>query len=86
MAHIVDNKLGLDINEIMLPHTILMRANIEDRVPTAHIMYRFYEMRQVYSTILKGMVNTKFCDGIISVINFNLEVKKVARHKTAIAQ
>ncbi|MCV4808631.1 cyanase, partial [Escherichia coli] len=41
-------------------------------------MYRFYEMLQVYGTTLKALVHEKFGDGIISAINFKLDVKKVA--------
>ena len=40
--------------------------------------YRFYEMLQVYGTTLKALVHEKFGDGIISAINFKLDVKKVA--------
>ncbi|MBA4434895.1 cyanase, partial [Escherichia coli] len=48
------------------------------RIPTDPTMYRFYEMLQVYGTTLKALVHEKFGDGIISAINFKLDVKKVA--------
>lgn len=46
-------------------------------LPTAPTIYRFYEMLQVYGTTLKALVHEKFGDGIISAINFRLDVKKV---------
>ena len=53
-------------------------AALHDRIPTDPTMYRFYEMLQVYGTTLKALVHEKFGDGIISAINFKLDVKKVA--------
>lgn len=39
--------------------------------------YRFYEMVQVYGTTLKALVHEQSGDGIISAINFKLDIKKV---------
>ncbi len=55
---------------------IAPRGRIDDRIPTDPTMYRFYEMLQVYGTTLKALVHEKFGDGIISAINFKLDVKK----------
>ena len=69
--------LQLD-DDILLLQTIPVRGSIEDRVPTDPTMYRFYEMLQVYDTTLKALIHEKFGDGIISAINFKLDVKKVS--------
>ena len=45
--------------------------------PTDPTIYRFYEMVQVYGTTLKALVHEKFGDGIISAINFRLNIEKV---------
>jgi len=76
-AELVGRKLALDADAVALLQTIPMRGSIEDRVPTDPTMYRFYEMLQVYGTTLKALVHEKFGDGIISAINFRLDVKKV---------
>ncbi|KVO45916.1 cyanate hydratase [Burkholderia ubonensis] len=73
----VGKKLDLDADAVALLQTIPLRGSIEDRVPTDPTMYRFYEMLQVYGTTLKALVHEKFGDGIISAINFKLDVKKV---------
>ncbi|CDH01355.1 cyanase [Xenorhabdus bovienii] len=78
VANIVGKKLDLDSDAVMLLQTIPVRGSIEDRIPTDPTMYRFYEMLQVYGTTLKVLVHEKFGDGIISAINFKLDVKKVA--------
>ncbi|CDH20559.1 cyanase [Xenorhabdus bovienii] len=78
VANIVGKKLDLDSDAVMLLQTIPVRGSIEDCIPTDPTMYRFYEMLQVYGTTLKVLVHEKFGDGIISAINFKLDVKKVA--------
>ncbi|RML90044.1 Cyanate hydratase [Pseudomonas syringae pv. maculicola] len=40
-------------------------------------IYRFHEMVQVYGTTLKALVHEQFGDGIISAINFKLDIRKV---------
>ncbi|GAA5017477.1 cyanase [Streptomyces siamensis] len=54
------------------------RGSIPGGIPTDPTIYRFYEMIQVYGTTLKALVHEQFGDGIISAINFKLDVKKVA--------
>ncbi|AQS41843.1 MAG: Cyanate hydratase [Candidatus Tokpelaia hoelldobleri] len=73
----VGSKLDLDEDAILLLQAIPLRGSIEDRVPTDPTVYRFYEMLQVYGTTLKALVHEKFGDGIISAINFKLDIKKV---------
>ncbi|ARD11677.1 cyanase [Pseudomonas savastanoi] len=56
--------------------TIPLRGNVED-VSSDPTIYRFHEMVQVYGTTLKALVHEQFGDGIISAINFKLDIKKV---------
>ncbi|MEU1692664.1 cyanase [Streptomyces hirsutus] len=77
-AKAVAELLGLDDDAVMLLQTIPTRGSIGDSVPTDPTIYRFYEILQVYGTTLKALVHEQFGDGIISAINFKLDVKKVA--------
>ncbi|MGB8405429.1 MAG: cyanase [Mycobacterium sp.] len=70
--------LGLDADDAKLLQTIPTRGSIPGGIPTDPTIYRFYEMLQVYGTTLKALVHEQFGDGIISAINFKLDVKKVA--------
>jgi cyanate lyase len=70
--------LDLDDDATTLLQTIPTRGSIPGGVPTDPTIYRFYEMLQVYGTTLKALVHEQFGDGIISAINFKLDVKKVA--------
>jgi cyanate lyase len=45
-------------------------------VPTDPLIYRFYEIMQVYGMALKAVIHEKFGDGIMSAIDFTLEVEK----------
>lgn len=45
-------------------------------VPTDPLIYRFYEIMQVYGMPLKDVIHEKFGDGIMSAIDFTLDVEK----------
>ncbi len=76
-ARTVAAKLGLDDDAVLLLQTIPLRGSIPGGVPTDPTIYRFYEMLQVYGSTLKALVHEQFGDGIISAINFRLDIKKV---------
>jgi cyanate lyase len=46
-------------------------------VPTDPLIYRFYEIMQVYGLTLKDVIQEKFGDGIMSAIDFTMDVQKV---------
>ena len=45
-------------------------------VPTDPLVYRFYEILQVYGMPLKAVIHEKFGDGIMSAIDFTLTVAR----------
>ena len=45
-------------------------------VPTDPLIYRFYEIMQVYGMPLKSVIHERFGDGIMSAIDFTLDVDK----------
>jgi cyanate lyase len=45
-------------------------------VPTDPLVYRFYEILQVYGMPLKAVIHEKFGDGIMSAIDFTMDVEK----------
>ncbi|OYD69951.1 cyanase [Rhodococcus sp. OK302] len=77
-AKTVAAKLDLDEDAVRLLQSIPLRGSIPGGVPTDPTIYRFYEMLQVYGATLKALVHEQFGDGIISAINFKLDIKKVA--------
>ncbi|MDJ0359608.1 cyanase [Rhodococcus sp. H29-C3] len=77
-ADAVAELLGLGADDAMALQAIPSRGSIPGGIPTDPTIYRFYEMLQVYGTTLKALIHEQFGDGIISAINFKLDVKKVA--------
>jgi cyanate lyase len=45
-------------------------------VPTDPLIYRFYEIMQVYGMPMKEVIHEKFGDGIMSAIDFTLDIEK----------
>ncbi len=45
-------------------------------VPTDPLIYRFYEIMQVYGMPLKDVIQEKFGDGIMSAIDFTMHIDK----------
>ncbi|QHV00969.1 cyanase [Synechocystis sp. CACIAM 05] len=45
-------------------------------VPTDPLIYRFYEIMQVYGMPMKEVIHEKFGDGIMSAIDFTLDVER----------
>jgi cyanate lyase len=52
------------------------RGALETAVPTDPTIYRFYEVLQVYGPTIKELIHEEFGDGIMSAINFRLDVRR----------
>jgi len=50
-------------------------------VPTDPLIYRFYEMINVYGPTLKEIIHEEFGDGIMSAIDFDMVVCRVKHEK-----
>ncbi|WP_022949687.1 cyanase [Methylohalobius crimeensis] len=49
-----------------------------DQIPTDPVIYRFHEVIGVYGETLKELIHEKFGDGIMSAIDFSMEIDKEA--------
>lgn len=45
-------------------------------VPTDPLIYRFYELVNVYGTTFKALIHEEFGDGIMSTIDFNMDLTR----------
>ncbi len=54
-----------------------MRGSLETDVPTDPTIYRIHEITQVYGTTIKALIHEEFGDGIMSAINFNMDIERV---------
>ncbi|MEM1293573.1 MAG: cyanase, partial [Cyanobacteria bacterium P01_H01_bin.162] len=53
-----------------------VKGSLDPVVPTDPLIYRFYEIMQVYGMPIKTVVHEKFGDGIMSAIDFTIDVEK----------
>jgi cyanate lyase len=53
------------------------KGSLPSVVPTDPLIYRFYEIMQVYGTTLKEVIHERFGDGIMSAIDFTMDVERV---------
>lgn len=53
------------------------RGALDTAVPVDPTIYRFYEVLQVYGPTIKELIHEQFGDGIMSAVNFRLEVERV---------
>ncbi|MBX2858440.1 MAG: cyanase [Cellvibrionaceae bacterium] len=69
-------KLGLSQEEIALLTTVPYRGSLGQAVPTDALVYRFYEIIQVYGTTLKALIEEEFGDGIMSAIDYSMDIQR----------
>ncbi|TFV61389.1 cyanase [Mycobacterium sp. PS03-16] len=70
--------LGLDESVLPVLAAVPMRGGLPTAVPTDPTIYRFYEALQVYGPALKELIHEQFGDGIMSAINFSIDIERKA--------
>lgn len=68
--------LGLDESAAAVLAAPPMRGGLPSVVPTDPTIYRFYEALGVYGGALKEVIHEQFGDGIMSAINFSVDLQK----------
>ena len=68
--------LDLSDEEILLLTTVPYRGSLGQAVPTDALVYRFYEIIQVYGTTLKALIEEEFGDGIMSAIDYSMDIQR----------
>lgn len=53
------------------------RGALNQTVPTDPFVYRFYEIMQVYGIAMKKVTQEEFGDGIMSAIDFTIDIDKL---------
>jgi cyanate lyase len=70
--------LGLsDDQRIQLTEVPPARIGTTFEIPADPTIYRFYEALGVYGEAIRALIHDEFGDGIMSAINFQLDVKRV---------
>ena len=66
--------LGQDVVEALQQQP--SRGNGTQEIPTDPTIYRLYEALDVYGPAIKELIHEEFGDGIMSAINFKLDVQR----------
>src|SRR5207249_9778254 len=53
-----------------------MKGSLDSTVPVDPLIYRFHEITQVYGTTIKAIIHEMFGDGIMSAIDFEIDIQK----------
>jgi len=69
--------LGLGAEVSVALQQCPMKGSFAQGTPADPLIYRFYEINQVYATTLKALVHDMFGDGIMSAVDFRLDLERV---------
>ncbi|PZP44713.1 MAG: cyanase [Azospirillum brasilense] len=75
-AEAIGAELGLDDYETKLLQQPPYRGSLPTQVPTDPLIYRFYELVSVYGTTFKALIHEEFGDGIMSAIDFRMDLQR----------
>ncbi|MEO0830111.1 MAG: cyanase [Pseudomonadota bacterium] len=77
-AESAGNALGLNFSdeELALLMTVPYRGSLPTAVPTDPLIYRLYEVVNVYGTTMKALIEEEFGDGIMSAIDFTMDISR----------
>ncbi|MBE3559591.1 MAG: cyanase [Ktedonobacteraceae bacterium] len=71
--------LGPDVAQALQEYP--MKGSLTETVPVDPLIYRLHEITQVYGTTIKALIHEMFGDGIMSAIDFEMSIEKVADPK-----
>jgi cyanate lyase len=68
--------LGLEQDVVAALQVIPTKGSVGMEVPVDPLIYRFHEITQVYGTTIKALIHEMFGDGIMSAIDFTMDIQK----------
>ncbi len=75
-AGVVAEIFGLSDAEKQWLMVVPYKGSLPTSVPTDPLIYRFYELVSVYGTTFKELIHEEFGDGIMSAIDFRMDLKR----------
>lgn len=68
--------LDLPEDAVLLLQQVPYKGSLPTAVPTDPLIYRFYELVSVYGTTFKELIHEEFGDGIMSAIDFKMDLTR----------
>lgn len=67
---------GLDKEAVLILQEVPYKGSLPTSVPTDALIYRWYELVNVYGTTIKELIHEEFGDGIMSAIDFSMDIER----------
>ena len=80
-AKIIGKIFGLTAEEQKWLQVVPYKGSLPSAVPTDPLIYRWYEIVSVYGTTIKELIHEEFGDGIMSAIDFSMDIQRQADPK-----
>ena len=80
-ATTIGKLLALSPDAVDTLQTVPYKGSLPTAVPTDPLIYRFYELISVYGTSIKELIHEEFGDGIMSAIDFSMDIQREADPK-----
>jgi len=68
--------LSLPRDAVLLLQQVPYKGSLATAVPTDPLIYRWYEVVNVYGTTIKELIHEEFGDGIMSAIDFKMDITR----------
>ena len=75
-AGIIGKIFGLPAEAVALLQVVPYKGSLPSAVPTDPLIYRWYEIVNVYGTTIKELIHEEFGDGIMSAIDFSMDIAR----------
>lgn len=75
-AEVVGRIFELSDEEVAWLQIVPYKGSIPTAVPTDPLIYRWYEVVNVYGTTIKELIHEEFGDGIMSAIDFSMDIQR----------
>ena len=75
-AEVVGKIFELSDEEVAWLQIVPYKGSIPTAVPTDPLIYRWYEVVNVYGTTIKELIHEEFGDGIMSAIDFSMNIQR----------
>jgi cyanate lyase len=73
-AKIIGDIFALTEDEQKWLQVVPYKGSLPSAVPTDPLIYRWYEIVSVYGTTIKELIHEEFGDGIMSAIDFSMDI------------
>ena len=80
-ARTIGKIFGLTAEEQKWLQVVPYKGSLLSAVPTDPLIYRWYEIVNVYGTTIKELIHEEFGDGIMSAIDFSMHIERQADPK-----